>query len=184
MIKLTLLESSRTRVAFEGVSAFYRALEGRSNPFFYVSSSPWNLHQFLIEFMELHCIPTGAMYLRDFGLDETKLIAGAHKTHKLDAIERILNFTGSLKFILAGDSGQRDPEVYAEVVRRHPKRILAIYIRDVSDVARDGEVQLLIEEVNSFGIDMLLVPDTRAAARHAAEQGYIDEGSYERVGCK
>lgn len=176
MIKLTLLESSETRVAFEGVPEFYRALEAQGAPFFYVSSSPWNLHQFLLDFMTLNNIPTGAMFLRDFGLGENKLIAGTHKAHKIEAIESILASTDNLSFILSGDSGQRDPEVYAEVVRRHPERIKAIYIRDVSGAARDNEVQLLIDEVNALGVDMLLVPDTGAAAGHAAARGFISKG--------
>jgi phosphatidate phosphatase APP1 len=74
---------------------------------------------------------------------------------------------------LIGDSGQRDPEIYREVTRRHPNRIRAIYIRDVMLKARDDEVQVIAKEVGQTGVEMLLVADTFTAALHAAEQGFI-----------
>lgn len=175
MIQLTLLESARTRVAFSGVSDFYKRLQGECNPFFYVSSSPWNLYQFLIDFMNLNKIPTGAMFLRDFGLDQDKFMAGTHKMHKVGAIEQILDLTGELPLVLVGDSGQRDPEVYADIARRYPKRIRSVYIRDVTGANRDRNIQILIDELHLLGIDMLLVPDTRAAVVHASANGLIEE---------
>ncbi|MFK8079944.1 MAG: App1 family protein [Granulosicoccus sp.] len=173
MMRLTLLESSESRVPFSGVATFYKALHDATNPFFYVSSSPWNLFEFLDDFMHLNDITTGPLLLRDFGIDKTKLVAGPHKRHKLAQIRTVLEFYPDLRFILIGDSGQHDPEIYSLVVEEFPDRILCIYIRDVGHAARDRQVQALATQLQARHVDMLLVPDTLAAATHAASKGYI-----------
>src|SRR3546814_6066391 len=54
------------------------------------------------------------------------------KDHKLALIRNMLELYDQFPFVLIGDSGQRDPEIYAQVVREHPGRVAAIYIRDVT----------------------------------------------------
>ena len=177
MMRLTLLESPESRVAFPGVGAFYRALAGERNPLFYVSSSPWNLYEFLVDFMRLKGLPAGPLLLRDLGIDEDKLGAGTHGDHKLDAIRSVLERHADLDFVLIGDSGQHDPEIYETIVAEHPDRVRAIYIRDVGDDFRDAGVRRIAERVAGRGTEMLLVPDTLAAARHAASLGLIEDGA-------
>jgi len=181
MMRLTLLESSESRVAFPGVAAFYAALHEGGNPFFYVSSSPWNLYEFLEDFMRVKGIVAGPMLLRDFGLDRDKLVAGPHLEHKLGAIRSVLERYPELPFVLIGDSGQKDPEVYRRVAEEYPGRILAIYIRDVSEEARDRSVEQIGRALAEHGVDLLLVPDTLAAARHAAARGWLDEAALDAV---
>lgn len=191
MARVTFLNNARTRLPFEGVSAFYSALykgqkEGIVNPIFYVSSSPWNLYDLLIDFMNVHGIPPGPLFLRDFGLSATakslRQEGSGHHGHKLAQIERIMTAFDALPFILIGDSGQEDPEIYREVVHRFPNRIAAIYLRDVSvdkgETARDAEIEMIIDELSTGGehgaaVEMLHVADTNAAAEHAAAHGFI-----------
>lgn len=179
MIQQTFLYNARTRLPFKGVAAFYRALhEGKeidetNNPLYYVSSSPWNLYDMLEDFLEIQQIPPGPLLLRDLGLKPDTLFSSGHKNHKLKQIEKIFSLTGNLPFILIGDSGQKDPEIYREVIRKYPKRVHVAYIRDVSQAGRDKKVQAIIDEAESAGTPMLLVKDTEAAARHAIGQGYI-----------
>lgn len=177
MMRLTLMSSSKARVAFEGVSAFYRALHNDKNPFFYVSSSPWNLYEFLDDFMRLKEIVAGPLLLRDFGIDRTKFIAGDHQTHKLSQITKILDSYPELPFILIGDSGQKDPEIYARCVKDYPGRILAIYIRNASDADKRGALAQRLEALRADNVPMLLVDDTLEAAEHAAKTGYIEKSS-------
>jgi phosphatidate phosphatase APP1 len=47
-------------------------------------------------------------------------------------IEAILDRFPERKFILVGDSGEHDPEVYAALLRQRPEQILKIYIRNVT----------------------------------------------------
>ena len=175
--RLTFLENARTRQPFEGVSAFYRALQSgpdgkKMNPIFYVSSSPWNLYDLLTEFMAHNDIPVGPLMLQDFGLEPDVIIHADHLEHKMAKIKRTLEFYDDLPFVLIGDSGQHDPEIYQEVVRTFPGRIKAIYIRDVSLDERDAQVKSIADQLKG-DVEMLLVPDSNAAAEHAASIGLI-----------
>lgn len=179
LVRNTLFNNARTRLPFTGAAAFYQALargpldEGTAvNPFFYVSSSPWNLYDFLEDFFELNEIPEGPILLRDLGVDSEKFIKEGHD-HKLDKIERVLTAFPGLPFILIGDSGQEDPELYTEAVKHHPDRIRTIYIRDVSDEARGEEVDRLAEAAETAGVQFRRVADSAEAAHHAAQVGLI-----------
>jgi phosphatidate phosphatase APP1 len=176
MAKLTFLRNARTRMPFEGVAAFYRALNrgptgNYHNPIFYVSSSAWNIYDLLEDFLELNDIPAGPLLLRDLGAAKNKAQLFSHE-HKLQKIERILATYPELSFVLIGDSGQDDPMIYRQAVLDFPGRVAAIYIRDVVP-QHQGGVEDIAEEIREHGVDMLLVKDTVAAAVHAAEKGFI-----------
>ncbi len=178
MARIVVLNNPHTRLPFEGVAAFYQALRKGGtgagyNPIFYVSSSPWNLYDLLIDFLNLNGIPVGPLFLRDVGLEEDRLLKSGHHEHKLKQIRTILDTHPDLPFLLIGDSGQEDPEIYREVVHEYPGRIKAVYIRDVSVGERDAAIHKIITEIQGTGIEMVLVADTVAAAEHAAKQGFI-----------
>lgn len=166
--------SAKTRLPFPGVAAFYRALHQEQNPLVYLSSSPWNLYDLLVDFFTLNNIPQAPIFLRDWGITQTEILPTQHHAHKLGAIRELLAFYPHLPFILIGDSGQHDPEIYAQVVHEHPGRIMAVYIRDVTpDPARDTAVQRLTEEVAAVGCPLLLAADTHTMAQHAVAQGWV-----------
>jgi phosphatidate phosphatase APP1 len=181
------LGNAHTRLPFAGVAAFYRGLHGGAdgkagNPIFYVSSSPWNLYDVLCDFLELRHIPSGPLLLRDWGLSPAEPGPTGHATHKTRHIEAILGLYPHLPFILVGDSGQEDPEIYHRVVHAFPRRIQAVYIRNVSrHPERVGAIQALAREVEAAGSTLLLADDTLAAARHAAAQGWLDATSLRGV---
>jgi phosphatidate phosphatase APP1 len=179
MARNLLLGNARTRLPFPGVAEFYRALQGgadghAANPLFYVSSSPWNLYELLIEVFERHGIPLGPLMLRDWGVSSQELLPTGHGAHKGDAIARIFDSYPHLPFVLVGDSGQEDPEIYAAIIHKYPGRVLAAYIRSVRrDDVRVGSIVRLAEELRAVGAKLVLADDTTAAARHAAEHGWI-----------
>ena len=176
LAKQVLFGNAYTRLPFEGVAAFYEALgrgsAGTRNPLFYVSSSPWNLYDVLTEFLELNRIPLGPVLLRDWGVSATELLPTTHGEHKRAAIRQILATYPKLPFILIGDSGQEDPEIYHEVVHNFPGRILGIYIRDVADAERRESVQKLARKLKVDSSTLMLTRDTAAAAEHALAQGW------------
>ena len=182
--QLTFLHNARTRKPLGGVAALYRALQGRHNPIFYVSSSPWNLYDLLEDFMELNGIPFGPIHLRDIGTDPGKFVKTAGHGHKLQRAIHLIERFPQLRWILMGDSGQADAELYAEAARTHPDRIAAIYIRDVdpeADSPLDLGVEGHIQRVAGTGVPMLRVSDSAAIARHAASLGLLDAGSIAAV---
>ena len=158
--------AAHSGAAHSGAGA--RAATAR-NPVFYVSSSPWNFFDLLWQFLEYRRIPLGPLFLRNWGAD---LMRG-HADYKLAVIERIFAAYPGLKFVLAGDSGEHDPEIYAQVVRSFPGRVLGIYIRDVSRGQEHDRVLRLREELSRLGVDMVLARDSFAAASHAMALGLI-----------
>ena len=162
MARTVFMQNARGRVAAPGVAEFYRALRGKGNPFFYVSSSPWNFFDLLDQFLAINDIPAGPLMLQDYGLDDSKLIHLPHDDHKLTQIEEIFKTYPHLPFVLVGDSGQRDPEIYREVTKRFPARVQAIYIRDVTSAERDAQVRAIAEELTASGFKVELVSDWRS----------------------
>jgi phosphatidate phosphatase APP1 len=177
MSRNTLFHNAHSRLPFAGVAEFYKALQlGRSgkrnNPFFYVSSSPWNLYDLLEDFLEVNDIPAGPLLLRDYGIDRNTADAN-HMNHKFKEISNILSAYPELNFILVGDSGQEDPKIYHEVVNRFPGRILAIYIRDVQLAEREKIAIEFSKDLVDDKVEMLVVDNTVEAAEHAARTGLI-----------
>ncbi|CCH57033.1 Protein of unknown function DUF2183 [Fibrisoma limi BUZ 3] len=178
--RLTFLGNAYTRLPFAGVAAFYRALQSGPvttlfNPIYFVSSSPWNLYDLLVDFFRIQGIPKGPILLRDLGLSKTQFFKSSHHDHKLGMIRKVMDVNPQLPFVLIGDSGQQDPEIYSQVLRDNPGRILAIYIRNVSmEDRRDAAIRELIRTAEAVKVPMLLVPDTVVAAEHAASIGLID----------
>jgi phosphatidate phosphatase APP1 len=170
--------NAHTRKPFKGVAAFYRALHqgvggDEGNPIFYVSSSPWNLYAPLVEFLSLQGLPMGPVLLRDFG--HRMLFTPSHgRLHKRHCIEHLLTTHPDVPFVLIGDSGEHDPEIYRDVVHGHPGRVRAIYIRSVDpDPARLEAIDRLIAEVQPTGVQLVLATDSEFAAAHAAAEGLI-----------
>ncbi len=182
MARVVMLGNAYTRLAFKGVAAFYQALQrgcpgDRQNPIFYVTSSPWNIFDVICEVFRVHRIPRGPVFMKDYGFDADKFIKSSHGFHKLASIRGLLELYPHLPFILIGDSGQHDPEIYRQIVHDFPARIAAIYIRDVTDrPGRREAVEALGREVSATGTALVLSRDTLEAARHAADAGYIDPG--------
>jgi phosphatidate phosphatase APP1 len=186
-VRTVMLGNARTRLPFPGVAAFYQALErggdgARRNPIFYVSSSPWNIHDVIADFMDIQRIPVGPIHLRDWDVDIDALTSNRLKRHKEPLIREILELYPSLPFILIGDDSQKDPEIYRAIIDQFPGRILAIYIRNVrAEPGRSASVQALAKEVLAAGSTLILADDTLAAAKHAAEQGWIETSALESV---
>jgi phosphatidate phosphatase APP1 len=167
----SVMNNAGARIPFEGVADLYAALHRGRNPIFYVSSSPWNLYELLEDFMKHNRIPLGPMFLQDWGIDEDTLVISSHEEHKLAQIQTIVDFYPEMKFVLIGDSGQHDPEIYLRVIQTHPGRILGAFIRDVTPDPRDQGVARIMEEAKTAGVEMLYVADSVDALGHAQRLG-------------
>ncbi|MFO7963023.1 MAG: phosphatase domain-containing protein [Desulfobacterales bacterium] len=184
MVWRLFMHDARNRTAFPGVGALYRAFHyGASgadiNPMLYVSRGPWSIYEVLDEFFNFHGIPVGPiLFLRDWGISLWRPFPRPAKGHKLALIRRMLALYHDLPFILIGDSGQRDPEIYTEIVRMNPGRVLAVYIRNLNAGAlRNRAIEKLARDVNAAASTMLLAADSYEMAAHAADQGYISSAA-------
>jgi hypothetical protein len=146
------------------MAAYYRALaQVPDTRFHYLSASPIQLYPALADFVRDNDFPAGSMHLRESTTWRT-LIPGAEdsRAHKLGVIDRLLTEFPRRRFVLVGDSGEADPEIYAQVYRANPQRIDGIVIRDVTDEGRLSDRY----RATFDGIDALLwhilMPDTTA----------------------
>jgi phosphatidate phosphatase APP1 len=180
MLWRLFIQGPRSRVAFPGMAALLRALHhgpsgAELNPMLYVSRGPWSIYEVLDEFFNLHLIPIGPLlFLREWGLTLQNPWPRRARDHKLELIRNMLELYRDLPFVLIGDSGQHDPEIYARIVHEHPGRVLAIYIRNVSRAAeRRQAIEALAVEVADAGSTLLLAADSLAMARHAAQHQLV-----------
>ncbi|TMM32321.1 DUF2183 domain-containing protein [Polaribacter aestuariivivens] len=171
----TFFKSPTKRKALEGASKFYSLLHlGKSgknaNPIFYVSHSPWNLYRYLEVFLKKNNFPKGAILLRTFGnMFQKKTPETIPQKHK--EIVNILKTYPNLKFILIGDAGEYDADIYMEIVKNYPNRIAAIYLRSVKHVKKMARIKELIKDY--YDTPFLIVNSSKEAINHAKKQQFI-----------
>ncbi len=173
---LSVSKNAYTRRPFPGVSNFYKALtEGGKNPVFYVSSSDWNLFDMIRDFMNYRKIPAGPLLLKDLHVDLRNIwkSGGGNHDHKLEKVEMLMDLYPGMKFILIGDSGQHDPELYAEVMEKHPGRVKAVYIREIKTVSGQRRRLLEAKVKDPDAPDIVFVENTQQAIDHAKTHSLI-----------
>ncbi|WP_289644946.1 App1 family protein [Maribacter aestuarii] len=171
----TIFKRATKRMALEGASDFYHRLHRgntgtEANPIFYVSHSPWNLYRYLELFLKTNNFPKGPILLRSMSSFRSR-----NKTDGLPEKQReilnILKTYPKLSFILIGDSGEKDGDIYQEIAGQFPKQVKAIYLRIVTDSKRMLRIKNLF--ANFKDIPFLIVEKTEDAITHAKEHGFI-----------
>jgi phosphatidate phosphatase APP1 len=127
--------------AVEGMAPAYRPWAAAGAVFHYCSASPWQLYEFLAEFLERTGYPAGTVHLKTFRVKDTSFfnLFASPEEYKRGVIEPILETFPRRRFLLVGDSGEKDPEIYATLARKYPKQVAGILIRDVTDERADAE---------------------------------------------
>jgi phosphatidate phosphatase APP1 len=179
-LRATFLTDVHDRAPLPGAAALYRAFGA---PCFYVSTSPWNLHEMLLQFVRLRGFPIGPLLLTDWGPSHAGLFRIGAQAHKLGLVRRLLDEHPTTSFVLVGDSGQEDPDIYAELARDHPDRIAAVYIRRTTgvDFGRNAEIDRIAAATTAAGVPMLAVDDSAQIAEHAAGLGLLDAAAVAEV---
>jgi len=125
-----------------GMSQLYQAWVTSSTivSFHYVSASPWQLFEPLSEFMSSEQFPLGSFHLRLFRWKDSSLFEffQASQPHKIDTINSLIACCQDRHLVLVGDSGEQDPEIYAQIARKYPQQIIRILIRDVTGEGADS----------------------------------------------
>lgn len=125
-----------------GMAKFYRDLnQHKGTHFHYVSASPWQLFRVLNQFFHDEQFPQGSFHMKTFRWKDRSLanILKSSFQYKVDIIDSICKTFPQRQFLLVGDSGEKDPEIYGEIARRYGKQIRKILIRNVSDEAPRAE---------------------------------------------
>jgi phosphatidate phosphatase APP1 len=181
-LKVLLTRHPHNRRVFEGTRKFYELLANAStdpdvpNPFFYVSSSEWNLYYDLKSFFNYNQLPRGIFLLSQmkqwfqlFNTGQTK------HTGKIARIYRILEAFPNQQYILIGDNSQADPHIYASIADRFPERIYAIFIRNIKPSNFDDTEKQLNGIVARENIHTMIFNHTEEAIKHAVKIGLINK---------
>jgi phosphatidate phosphatase APP1 len=178
-LRVLFTKNPRRRKTFADVVKFYNLLAlahtepSLLNPFFYVSSSEWNLYDYLNEFFKHNGLPKGAFLLNEIKKWYQLIKTGKTKHQgKLMRVARIIDAFPKQRFILLGDNSQSDPDIYVAIANKHPDKIVAIYIRNIS-VEKELLTLNLLATVENKGIYTCLSKHTDEAILHAKSIGLI-----------
>ncbi len=171
----TMFKRATKRLQLEGASDFYTKLHqgktgNEANPIFYVSHSPWNLYRYLELFLKTNNFPKGPVLLRSMASFKMRNKSD-EKPQKQKEISNLLKFYPDLPFILIGDSGEKDGDIYQEISTLFPGRIKAIYLRSVNHSKRMARIENLFADFKD--IPFLMVNKTEEAIEHAKKNGFI-----------
>ncbi|ABC64617.1 App1 family protein [Erythrobacter litoralis] len=192
-----LAQMPNERVAVPGADAFYNAIGGgvttpkgairpgmqidaANRPFFYVSSSPWNLFAYLVAFKRERQIPLGPLALRDWGLNRETFGSSSHGSHKLAAIREILDLHTDMRFALIGDDSQGDVTAFGQIAEEYGRRIAAVFIRNTGD-AHSTEEMAAIATMRAGGVPLWMGEEFDSAADFLSAAGLSYQGETAQI---
>jgi phosphatidate phosphatase APP1 len=178
-LRVLFSKNPRTRMAFTDVVKHYTLLSrsyttpGIPNPFFYVSSSEWNLYNYLADFFSHNKFPAGIFMLSQLKRWYNLVKTGKTKHQaKYLRIAKILATFPHQQFVLLGDNSQNDPFIYHDVVSKHPDKIYAVYIRNVRP-EKAAATQEVLHELQRTGMHTCFYRDSSEAIEHSKTIGLI-----------
>jgi phosphatidate phosphatase APP1 len=132
LLRNTFLEPFRPVPGMAEAYARWATNGGAS--FHYVTASPWQLYPDLLAFVRSNGFPEGTFHMKRFRWKDRSFLDlfRSPERHKLEVIEPLLKQFPERRFVLVGDSGERDPEIYGELARRHPRQVRRVLIREVT----------------------------------------------------
>lgn len=176
-----LLKNINKRKVFEDVVPHYQALsragqndEKAYNSFFYVSSSEWNLYEFIVAFTKLHELPKAVIKLKKIktGISDFLFTGAGSHDHKFEKIKDIIMFYPNLQYVLLGDDSQRDPYLYERIVKVFPINIKAVYIRQTSRHIKP-KISKTLKNIESMNVATCYFKKSEEAIAHSKRIGVI-----------
>lgn len=176
-----LTRNINNRKIFDDVVPHYQALsragqeeKGSFNSFFYVSSSEWNLYEFILQFSRMHKLPKAIIKLKKIktGIADFLFTGSGTHNHKFNKIKDIISFYPQLKYVLLGDDSQQDPFLYEHICKIYPKNIKAIYIRQTSSKQK-GKVRETLANIEDLNVATCYFQDSGKAIAHSRKIGIV-----------
>ncbi|KAA9354597.1 App1 family protein [Larkinella humicola] len=178
-LHVLLTENAHSRDPFEDVVTHYQLLaragtEGNAtNPFFYVSSSEWNLYDYILTFCEKNDMPNGIYLLSQIKRFREVWKTGQNKhVTKFARIVRILEAFPEMKFVLLGDDTQEDPNIYTSLVSHFPQQIRCVYLRRVNK-QNSVRTQEFVDQIVAAGVPCCYFSHSSEAIRHSETVGLV-----------
>ena len=129
----TFVLDEHARAAVPGMAVLYERLATAhpGSPVLYLSTGAWNVAPALTRFLSRHLYPAGPLLLTDWGPQRDRWFRSGQE-HKRATLRRLAAEFPQIRWLLIGDDGQHDPELYAEFARSHPDNVAAVAIRRLS----------------------------------------------------
>ena len=146
LIRHTFLEEFE---AVPGMADLYtRWRKDKNAVFHFVSSSPWQLYTEISDFMEREGFPESSFHMKSIRLKDRSLfqLTSDPMAAKIAKIQSIVDQYPKRKFVLVGDTGERDPEVYGAICQQYPDAIQKVFLRDVTSDLPPEKVEALNEK--------------------------------------
>ncbi|MCE0486860.1 App1 family protein [Ornithinimicrobium sediminis] len=163
----TFVRDEQVREEVPGMATMYRSFlsESAGTPIFYLSTGAWNTAPTLTRFLRRHGFPAGPLLLTDWGPTNTGWFRSGRE-HKANQLERLVREFPGVRWILVGDDGQHDPQLYGDFAHAHPDKVEAVGIRQLTPaqqvlshglpIATD---ELLGKRHGHGGVPMLRAPE-------------------------
>lgn len=157
----TLVLHENARRPVPGMAALYQQLlkDLPGAPVLYLSTGAWNVAPALRRFLHRHGFPAGPLLLTDWGPTNTGWFRSGAQ-HKRDTLARLTREFPQIRWLLVGDDGQHDPEIYADLAGAQPERVRAVAIRRLTGT----------EQTLAHGAPTPL-PDARDARQRTIDAG-------------
>ena len=185
------------RMAVPGADAFYGHLAGgvldrgerrgadrmtaTKRPFFYISSSPWNLFSYIVAFQRTKGLPLGPMKLRDWGFNRDTFGSGSHGAHKEAAIDGIIGMYPEMRFAMIGDDTQGDLPAFAHAIERFPGRIAGVFLRKAAEEEFSPEEVAAKAAIEAAGVPLWIGPGYSQGIDFLRAQGFTPGGETEHI---
>lgn len=180
-IYILLFKNVNDRRIFKDVVPHYQALSsaGRNNKdeqnaFFYISSSEWNLYNFIVKFTKIHQLPRAVILLKDIktGLADFFMSGRGDHNHKFEKIKHVLEFYPHLKYVLLGDDSQHDPMLYERICKIFPVTVKAVYIRQTGKNQKET-TRSILKNLENLEVSVCYFKDSSEAIMHSKSIGLI-----------
>lgn len=171
------------REAVPGMARLYREIRAArpDSPVVYLSTGAFNAAPAIGRFLRRHDYPAGPLLLTDWGPTNTGLFRSGQR-HKVAQLRRLFTELPQVRWILVGDDGQHDPQIYAGAVTRHADRVEAVLIRQLTAgehvlshglPAAPAEQEAQEERADAPGVEVVLGADGEELLRRAREVGLV-----------
>jgi phosphatidate phosphatase APP1 len=171
----TFVRSENARRPVPGMADLYQRLlrADPRTPVLYLSTEAWNAAPALGRFLRRHGYPAGPLLLTDWGPTRTGWFRDG-VDHKRAALRRLTREFPQVRWLLVGDDGQWDPEIYAELAAEQPDRVRALAIRQVADAgpaAARGPAAGGVRRAADAGVPVVAERDGTRLARGLKDAG-------------
>jgi phosphatidate phosphatase APP1 len=173
----TFVLDEHARMAVPGMAVLYERLitAHPGAPVFYLSTGAWNVAPALTRFLARHLYPAGPLLLTDWGPTADRWFRSGRE-HKRATLVRLAEEFPNVRWLLIGDDGQHDKEIYAEFAASHPDHVAAIAIRQLSATQAVLAGSLPVphnaeKSVDSHGHEWLAAPDGAGLWRMLRDAG-------------